>query len=182
VLVWGEHPALKKRDIFIQHRVVARGGDVLERRVHQPESIVREARAHTLPARLVPPVLDVAFDKLTRGRTQQMRADEGGRRKPQRHHVLKLIAEAERAAGLIEGGSPPDAARQALIEQPPVHHDVEGTVGRPDGERTEKPIPETDRLLQRVVNGRELAVGPHERARGLRVGGIAEQAHHRSRL
>ena len=53
-------------------------------------------------------------------------------RQPQRHRVLQLVAEAIRAARLVETGACPGAAGQRLIEQPAIHHDVERTVRRLD--------------------------------------------------
>ena len=53
-----------------------------------------------------------------------------GAAEKQRHHVLQLIAEAERAARLVIAGARPDAARQRLIEQPAVHQHVERIVRR----------------------------------------------------
>ena len=46
-------------------------------------------------------MLHVAFDELPRRGVQQVRAAEVRPRVQQRQHVLELIAEAERAAGLI---------------------------------------------------------------------------------
>ena len=52
-------------------------------------------------------MLDVAFEKLVRRTAQQVLAYQRRRGVDQRHHVLKLIAEAEGAARLIERGAPP---------------------------------------------------------------------------
>ena len=60
--------------------------------------------------RLVPPVLHVAFDELPSGGAQQVLAREIRPREQQRHHVLQLIAEAERAARLVVAGARPEPA------------------------------------------------------------------------
>ncbi len=57
----------------------------------------------------MPPVLHVPFGELGRGAAQQVLAVEIGSREPERHHVLQLIAEAVRAAGLEEAGPTPQA-------------------------------------------------------------------------
>ncbi len=53
-------------------------------------------------------------------------------RESQRHRVLQLVAEAVGAARLVEAGARPGAAGQRLVEQPAIHHDVEGAIGRLD--------------------------------------------------
>ena len=113
VLVGVEQSSLEKRHLLVEDRVVAGGLHVLERRVDQPQPIVGNARPNALAVRFVPPVLHVAFDELARGRVQQMRARRVGRREQQGQHVLQLIAETERAAGLIERRASPDSARRA---------------------------------------------------------------------
>ena len=56
----------------------------------------------------------------------------------QRHRVLQLVAEAERAAGLVEAAARPQAAGQRLVEQPAVGQHVERRVGRLDLDRAER--------------------------------------------
>jgi hypothetical protein len=121
-------------------------------------------------------VLHVALDKLPRRRVDDVRARELRRGKDQREHVLQLIAEAERAARLIKGRSTPDAAGQALVERPAVHHQVERAIGRLHGQRVEDAVPEAARLANRFVRGAGLPVLLHQRARRLGVGRVAEQA------
>ena len=60
----------------------------------------------------------------------------------QRHHVLQLVAEAKRAARLIESRTAPDAARQALIQQPAIQQQVHGGIRRADLHRAEQIVPE----------------------------------------
>ena len=52
---------------------------------------------------------------------QQVPAAEVRPRVEQRQHVLELIAEPERAAGLVRAAARPDPTAQRLVEQPAVH-------------------------------------------------------------
>jgi hypothetical protein len=60
-------------------------------------------------------MLDIAFAKLMRGGAEKMLADQGRLGVHQCHHVLQLIAEAIRAAGLIKAGAPPEPAAKGLV-------------------------------------------------------------------
>src|ERR1022692_1186204 len=66
----------------------------------------------------------------------------GRLRYSQRHHVLKLIAKAVCAAGLVECRSRPHAAGESLIEQPAVQHDIHGTIGGFHLNRAEYVVPQ----------------------------------------
>ena len=46
----------------------------------------------------------------------------------ERHYILKLVAKAVRAAQLIKSSARPDAARQRLIEQPPIQEHIHGSI------------------------------------------------------
>ena len=131
VLVRREQRRLEERHALVEHAGVAGRAHVLGDDVRQPEQVVGAAGAEPAAARLVPPVLHVAFDELPAGGAQQMcsRA-RSGRAKRQRHHVLQLIAEAERAARLVVAGARPQPAAHVLIEQPAVHQHVERIVRR----------------------------------------------------
>ena len=59
----------------------------------------------------------------------------------QRHRVLQLVAEAERAAGLVEAAARPHAAGERLVEQPAVGQHVERRVGRFDLHRAQRAAP-----------------------------------------
>src|SRR3990172_6541557 len=76
----------------------------------------------------MPPVLDVTLYELARGGPQYLRACHVSLRHGERHHVLKLIAKAIGAAGLIKRRSRPDAASERLIEQPAVEHNVHSPI------------------------------------------------------
>ena len=60
-------------------------------------------------------MLHVAFAELTRGSAQQMLAGQGWLGMHQRHHILQLIAESIRAAGLIKPCAAPEPAAKGLI-------------------------------------------------------------------
>ena len=96
--------------------------------VRQPEQIVGTAGAQPAAGRFVPPVLHVAFDELTARRAEQVRARELGPRERQRHHVLQLIAKAERAAGLVVAAARPEPAADRLVQQPVVQQRIERIV------------------------------------------------------
>ena len=58
-------------------------------------------------------MLHVAFDELPAGGDQQMLAQQLRSRERERHHILQLIAKAERPARLIEAASVPTAVSSA---------------------------------------------------------------------
>ena len=68
-----------------------------------------------------------------------------------RQRILQLVAEAERAARLVEGRARPDAAGEALVGQPVVDHRVERLVGRLDLQRVEEAAPVALVLGQALV-------------------------------
>ena len=116
VAVWSETVGLKKlscspgserlafeeRDSFVEDSEVAGRLDVVGDGIGEPRTVVRDAGAHALTRMRQPPVLDIAFDELSRCSPQQMIAGQRGPRHGQRHAILQLIAEAIGAAGLIE--------------------------------------------------------------------------------
>ena len=127
-----KHRAFEKWNHLIENRRIA--GDLRRnaRRHRRSQTRSSEMRVRTpSPGCRQPPMLHVAFDELPRGGAQQMRARQSGPRHAERHHVLQLIAEAVGAAGLVEAGARPQAARQRLVEQPAVQHDVHRAVRRP---------------------------------------------------
>ena len=89
----------------------------------------------------MPPVLNVAFDKLARGGAQQMFARDTSFRDAERHHVLKLVAETVRAAQLIERRARPYAASERLVEQPAIEHQIHARIGRRHLDRAEHVVP-----------------------------------------
>ena len=99
----------------------------------------------------MPPVLHVAFDELTRRSAQDVRARDARFRVHERHRVLKLIAEAERAAALIESRTPPHPTRQGLVQTPSIQHHVERRLGRPHGDHGEPLLPPLHRTIDRGV-------------------------------
>ena len=120
-------------------------------------------------------MLHVALGKLPACGAQQVLACEGGLREDQRHRVLQLIAEAVGAARLVERAARPEAARERLVQQPAVQHEIERAVRRTDVDRAEHgaPVgahgsagrPSTSALRQRVIM----------RLGGLRAVGLAQE-------
>ena len=82
----------------------------------------------------------------------------------QRHRVLQLVAEAERAARLIEAAAAPHAAGEHLVEQPAVGQEVERGVGRLHVDRAERAAPVAPDALQRRARRPGAAEALHERA------------------
>jgi len=78
--------------------------------IGQPDPVVGKMRAHAAPGGWMPPVLHIAFDKLSRRRPQEVSAGDVGAGDGEGHAVLQLIAEAVGAAGLVKGGPRPDPA------------------------------------------------------------------------
>src|SRR5690349_14022699 len=108
-------PLFNERGVLVEHLPIARRARVLEGCINQPEPIVRYPRADALSTRLMPPVLDVTFRKLTRCRPQQVRADQPGVELNERQNILQLIAEPPGASGLIERRSRVHSAAERLI-------------------------------------------------------------------
>ena len=75
-------------------------------------------------------MLHVALGKLARGGAQYLFAQQRGPRQPQRHRILELVAEAVGTACLVESRARPGAAGQRLVQQPVVHHEIEGAIRR----------------------------------------------------
>ena len=128
VLTRLQHLSGKEGDDFVQNRLVADHADIVGRGVGQPGPVVGDAGAHALSGVRQPPVLDVAFDKLSPGGAQEMLAREGGSDRGQGHAVLQLIAKSVGAAGLVKARARPDAAGERLVGEPPVKHDIHGTI------------------------------------------------------
>ncbi len=69
----------------------------------------------------MPPVLHVAFDKLSRGSQKQLGTRHISLRDDtKRQHILQLVAKAISPAHLIKRGAAPHATAQSLIEKPPI--------------------------------------------------------------
>ena len=87
-----------------------------------------------------------------------MLARELALRGDQSDHILQLIAEAVRAAGLVERRPRPQPTRQRLIGQPAIEHDVHRPLGRAHLDRALSIVPEPgDGAQRRRVVGRSTA-------------------------
>ena len=180
--VRGERRGLQERHDLVEDARVAGRPRVVRRRVRQPQQVVRAAGARAPSARLVPPVLDVAFDELVAGRPQQVLAGEVRPGERERHRVLELVAEAERPAGLVVAGPRPQPAAQVLVEEPAVHQQVEGVVRGAHLHRVERPVPRPTHGVERSLGRRRGAVARDELAGRGGVAGLAQQEHERARL
>ena len=99
-------------------------------------------------------MLDIALNKLPRGRPQQMLARDIGCRHIQSHDILKLIAKPIGPAHLIECRPCPDAAHQRLIEHPSIQEDIRRALRRMDLYDTQQVIPSAGNLTQERVHVR----------------------------
>ena len=153
-----ERLAFQERDSLVEDGEVPGGVDVMGDRIGEPRTIVRDAGSHALTRMRQPPMLDIAFDELSRRGPQQMLAGHRGPRRHERHAILQLIAEAIGAARLIESGTRPEATAQGLVEKPAVEHDVHGPVRRLHDDRTKDFVPLAfDVRLDRVEIGCAIA-------------------------
>ena len=164
-VLFGVHrPAVEEGYGFIQHPGVAGARNIAAHRQRQPQVVVRTVRAHAAAGRGMPPMLDIAFAELTRRAAQQVLAHERGLGMDERHHVLQLIAEAERAAGLVIAAAPPQTAGQGLIHQPAVGQQVEGLIGCFHLYRAQRAASSIARTASSALRA---AVGPRKRRTSL---------------
>ena len=143
---------------LVQHAGVARHGDIAADGIGQPQVVVRDAGAHAAARGGMPPVLHVAFRKLTAGASQQMLARERGALVKERQGILQLVPESERAARLIEPRPSPYPAGQGLVGQPVIDQQVDGRVGRFDVHAAQLTLPEVPDRFQHVAGGGDAAV------------------------
>src|SRR6185436_14531786 len=108
--------------------------------------------------------------ELTRCAPEQMLPHERRFGVDKRHHVLQLIAETERSARLVVAAARPQAARDRLVEQPPVGEDVDRRVGRVYLYRAERVLPVRSYRVQRGAGGGR-SLEPLQQGTG--IGGVA---------
>src|SRR6266705_5967863 len=89
----------------------------------------------------MPPVLDIAFDKLPRGRSQDVIACNLGRGMHEGHYVLQLVAEAVSAARLIKGRAAPNPATESLVKQPAIEQKIRRKLRRFHFDRAQESVP-----------------------------------------
>src|SRR5436190_119993 len=113
-----ERRRLQERRALVQDGAVTGRTYVFRDDMRQPQQIVGATAAKPATERLVPPVLDVAFDELPCGGAKKVCACKFRPRERQRHDILQLIAEAECAARLVVAAACPEATADRLIQQP----------------------------------------------------------------
>ena len=94
--------AFDEGNLDVEDGAVAGERDVVRGDERQPHAVVGDVRAHALAAVRQPPVLHVALGKLARRGAQDLLAQQLRSGEAQRHRVLELVAEAIRAARLVE--------------------------------------------------------------------------------
>ena len=174
VLARLEGGTVEERHLFVEDRRIARRLDVVRRDRGEPRPVVGDARAHALPGRREPPMLEIALDELPRRCAQDVLARQLGPRHGERHDILKLVAETIGAAGLIESRTRPIAARQGLVEQRAVQQDVHGAIRRLHLHRAQRLLPiARDLAMDGVEIGGAVALDQGPRLGG--VAGLAEE-------
>ena len=66
----------------------------------------------------------IAFHKLVSGGIDNLAAGNGRVYRQDGQHILKLVSEAKRSAGLVKTRATPDAAGESLVEHPAVEDQV----------------------------------------------------------
>src|SRR6266480_270999 len=112
----------------------------------------------------MPPVLDIAFDKLPRGRSQDVAACNLGCGIHEGHYVLQLVTEAVSAARLIKGRAAPNPATESLIKQPAVEQKIRGKLGRFHFDRAQEAVPPLAGFLECGLDVRGIAKSVNEGA------------------
>src|SRR5215212_6256855 len=102
MLFRAQHSALEEWHSFLQHRAVARRGDIACRAIAEPYGIIRNPAADSLSRPRQPPMLHVPLSELPCRSMKQMRARDIGPCPQEREAVLELIAKPEGAASLVE--------------------------------------------------------------------------------
>ena len=161
---------LEEPDPLVEDRGVPGGPHVVGDPVRQPEQVVRAAGPYAAAARGVPPVLDVSLHELARRRPDEVLARQVRPRQGQGEDVLDLVPESVRPARLVVARARPEAARDILVEEPPVDEEVEGVVRRRDANGPERLVPGRLHRGELGLGGRHARCSrePPQEARGLR--------------
>src|SRR5918994_5263892 len=122
--------------------MVAGRDHVVIHNVRQPGEVVRESGAHAASALRMPPVLNVALEKLAGRGPEYVLPRHYRLGVHECHHILKLVAEAVSAAALIERRAGPHAAGERLVQRPTVDHRIEGGLRRLHGNTREPLVPQ----------------------------------------
>src|SRR6266700_385063 len=112
----------------------------------------------------MPPVLDIAFDKLPRGRSQDVIACNLGRGMHEGHYVLQLVAEAVSAARLIKGRAAPNPATESLVKQPAIEQKIRRKLRRFHFDRAQEAVPPMASFLECGFDVRGIAKSVNEGA------------------
>ena len=171
---FGNCRSVQKRHAVIEQGRVARGAQVVQGGIRQPQQVVGKMGAYPGTPRCVPPMLHVALRKLARRAQHNLLTQQVRGRPRQRHCILQLVTKSGGTASLVETGLGPQAARYRLVQQPAVDHGVEQRVGRLDRGGFEQHVPTSARQLEPIGSGHRSHLGD-ELVRSLGAGGIAQQ-------
>ena len=123
----------------------------------------------------VPPMLHVAFNELPARGKQDVGPRELRARVNKGQRILKLIAEAESSAGLVERGASPKAAAQSLVGQPAIQQEVSGKDRRPHLQHAQRRIPGFARGGVGMFHLIRCLIAVDDRSRFFGVPGLSQQ-------
>src|SRR5438445_6810223 len=93
----------------------------------------------------------------------------------QRHHVLQLIAKAERPTRLVEAAARPKTACERLVNEPAVYQHIDGGIGRLDVHCAKSPVPILPHAFERAVRYCRSAKATRQRVSVIAVSAYAKR-------
>ena len=166
--------AFNKCHLFVEQRRVVSGIQVMRAGMYQPQTVVRKMGSHTHACWRVPPMLNIAFDKLARRIENDLLTQNVWRRPGQGHGILQLVPKPGGTARLIKTRLGPQTARERLVKQPAVHQHVEQRVRGLDcgGSQQRGPV---GAHLRESTSGRHSQSHADQRPSLLGIGCIPQQ-------
>src|SRR6476660_6921961 len=110
-----KHRCVDKWNDLVKHRRIAGNAAIKTRNKRQPKQVIGYKSPHAPPSWRMPPMLNISFLELMRGRQKNLRSGNFRLCVDQRHYILQLVTKTERAARLIKSRASPNTARQRLI-------------------------------------------------------------------
>src|SRR4029079_17218531 len=100
----------------------------------------------------MPPMLDIAFQKLARGRCQYVAARQTGIEVHERQRILQLIPKSKSPAGLIQRRASPESATERLIGEPLIEQEIHRKLRRMHLNDAELSLPPMTRCGKRPIH------------------------------
>src|SRR6266508_2029778 len=126
----------------------------------------------------MPPMLNIAFHELTRGRAQDVVTRDVRRGVHEGHDILQLVAETVSAARLIKGRAAPNPAAEGLVKEPAIEQKICRKLRRLHFDRAQEPVPPTASFLKCGFYVRGIAEPGHKCARLFFVIRLPEKESH----